>query len=122
MALGGDHVHGVLQRTDDGGKVFPRGIKAAGADIVAYRAPVLPGVMFLLGYFEDGTPVMGLPGCVMYAGATVFDLMLPKIAATAKSAHAAESRNLTFFIGQINFCVSIFYFCLPGHINRTWSA
>lgn len=39
MALGGDHVHGVLQRTDDGGKVFPRGIKAAGADIVAYRAP-----------------------------------------------------------------------------------
>lgn len=24
---------------------------------------------------------MGLPGCVMYAGATIFDLMLPKIAA-----------------------------------------
>lgn len=59
MALGGDHVHGVLQRTDDGGKVFPRGIKAAGADIVAYGALVLPGAMFLLGYFEDGTPVMG---------------------------------------------------------------
>ena len=38
MALGGDHVHGVLQRTDDGGKVFPHGIKAAGADIVACRA------------------------------------------------------------------------------------
>ena len=37
--------------------------------------------MFLLGYFEDGTPVMGLPGCVMYAGATVFDLVLPKVAA-----------------------------------------
>ena len=81
MALGGDHVHGVLQRTDDGGKVFPRGIKTAGADIVAYGAPVLPGAMFLLGYFEDGTPVMGLPGCVMYAGATVFDLMLPTFAA-----------------------------------------
>ena len=59
----------------------PGGIKAAGADIVAYGAPVLPGAMFLLGYFEDKTPVMGLPGCVMYAGATVFDLMLPKIAA-----------------------------------------
>ena len=26
-------------------------------------------------------PVMGLPGCVMYAGATIFDLMLPKVAA-----------------------------------------
>ena len=59
----------------------PGGIKAAGADIIAYGAPVLPGAMFLLGYFEDGMPVMGLPGCVMYAGATVFDLMLPKIAA-----------------------------------------
>ena len=59
----------------------PGGIKAAGAAIVSYGAPVLPGAMFLLGYFEDGMPVMGLPGCVMYAGATVFDLLLPKIAA-----------------------------------------
>ena len=59
----------------------PGGIKAAGADIVCYGAPVLPGAMFLLGYFEDGMPVMGLPGCVMYAGATIFDLMLPKVAA-----------------------------------------
>ena len=59
----------------------PGGIRAAGADIVCYGAPVLPGAMFLLGYFDDGTPVMGLPGCVMYAGATVFDLVLPKVAA-----------------------------------------
>ena len=59
----------------------PGGIKAAGASIVTYGAPVLPGAMFLLGYFDDGTPVMGLPGCVMYAGATVFDLMLPRVAA-----------------------------------------
>ena len=59
----------------------PGGIKQSGARIVTYGAPVLPGAMFLLSYFDDGTPVMGLPGCVMYAGATVFDLMLPKIAA-----------------------------------------
>ena len=59
----------------------PGGIKAAGADIVCYGAPVLPGAMFLLGYFADGMPIMGLPGCVMYAGATVFDLVLPKVAA-----------------------------------------
>ena len=59
----------------------PGGIQASGAKIVAYGAPVLPGAMFLLGYFEDGMPVMGLPGCVMYAGATVFDLMLPRVAA-----------------------------------------
>ena len=59
----------------------PGGIRAAGADIVCYGAPVLPGAMFLLGYFDDGTPVMGLPGCVMYAGATIFDLVLPHVAA-----------------------------------------
>ncbi len=59
----------------------PGGIRAAGAEVVAYGAPVLPGAMFLLGYFPDGMPVMGLPGCVMYAGATVFDLLLPRVAA-----------------------------------------
>lgn len=59
----------------------PGAIKDTGADIVTYGAPVLPGAMFLLGYFEDGTPVMGLPGCVMYAKATVFDLVLPRVAA-----------------------------------------
>ena len=59
----------------------PGGIKLSGAKIVTYGAPVLPGAMFLLGYYDDGTPVMGLPGCVMYAGATVFDLILPRVAA-----------------------------------------
>jgi molybdenum cofactor synthesis domain-containing protein len=59
----------------------PGAIKASGARIVTYGAPVLPGAMFLLGYYEDGTPVMGLPGCVMYARATIFDLALPRIAA-----------------------------------------
>ena len=59
----------------------PGAIKATGCDIVTYGAPVLPGAMFLLGYFPDGVPVMGLPGCVMYAKTTIFDLMLPRIAA-----------------------------------------
>ena len=59
----------------------PGAIKASGARIVTYGAPVLPGAMFLLGYFGDGTPILGLPGCVMYAKATVFDLVLPRIAA-----------------------------------------
>lgn len=59
----------------------PGAIRQSGAKIVTYGAPVLPGAMFLLGYFEDGTPIMGLPGCVMYAAATVFDLALPRVAA-----------------------------------------
>lgn len=59
----------------------PGAIKRSGAGIVTYGAPVLPGAMFMLGYFSDGTPICGLPGCVMYAKATVFDLVMPRIAA-----------------------------------------
>lgn len=58
----------------------PLAIKNAGADIVTYGAPVLPGAMFLLSY-KDNVPVIGLPGCVMYAKRTIFDLVLPRIAA-----------------------------------------
>lgn len=59
----------------------PGAITRSGVQIVTYGAPTLPGAMFCLGYFEDGTPVAGLPGCVMYAKATIFDLVLPRIAA-----------------------------------------
>lgn len=59
----------------------PGAIRDSGAEIVTYGAPVLPGAMFCLAYFPDGTPVMGLPGCVMYARTTIFDLMLPRAAA-----------------------------------------
>lgn len=59
----------------------PAAIRQSGAKIVTYGAPVLPGAMLMLGYYEDGVPVLGLPGCVMYARATVFDLLLPYLAA-----------------------------------------
>ena len=59
----------------------PGAIKQTGANVISYGAPVLPGAMFCLAYFEDGTPLLGLPGCVMYAKTTIFDLMLPRIAA-----------------------------------------
>ena len=58
----------------------PLAIKNAGTDIVTYGAPVLPGAMFLLSY-KGETPVIGLPGCVMYAKRTIFDLVLPRMAA-----------------------------------------
>ena len=58
----------------------PGAIKEAGAEIVTYGAPVIPGAMFLLGYCGD-IPVVGLPGCVMYAGRTIFDLILPRLIA-----------------------------------------
>ncbi len=55
----------------------PLAIRNTGADIVSYGAPVLPGAMFLVSYMPDGRPVCGLPGCVMYAKRTIFDLVLP---------------------------------------------
>ena len=74
----------------------PLAIKNTGSRIVSYGAPVLPGAMFLLAYYEgagkdeavSGEPssarpavVMGLPGCVMYAKQTIFDLILPRVMA-----------------------------------------
>ncbi|MDO5754640.1 MAG: molybdopterin-binding protein [Tissierellia bacterium] len=55
----------------------PGAIKESGAEIITYGSPVLPGAMFLLGYFKDGTTIMGLPGSVMYEKQTVFDLIFP---------------------------------------------
>lgn len=59
----------------------PLAIRNTGAKIVSYGAPVLPGAMFLLAYYEDRIPIIGLPGCVMYAKRTVFDLVLPRLVA-----------------------------------------
>ena len=45
------------------------------------KAQMIVGAMIMLAYCSDGTPVLGLPGCIMYAKATVFDLIMPRIAA-----------------------------------------
>mgnify|MGYP002530435762 CR=1 FL=1 len=57
----------------------PSAIRDTGCEIITYGTPVLPGAMFLLSYYTDGRPVLGLPGCVMYAKNTIFDLLLPRI-------------------------------------------
>lgn len=61
----------------------PGAIKATGADIVTYGTSVLPGAMLLFAYL-DNTPVFGLPGCVMFAHTTAFDLLLPRVFAGEK--------------------------------------
>jgi len=60
--------------------VTPSGIALAGAEIISYGAPVLPGSMFLLAYRGD-VPIIGLPGCVMYCATTILDLVLPRLLA-----------------------------------------
>ena len=58
----------------------PASIRATGADVVTYGSPTFPGAMFLLAYLGD-TPILGLPGCVMYYRASIFDLVVPRLLA-----------------------------------------
>ena len=91
-------------------------IRRLGADDITYGSAVLPGAMFLVAYLEKaqssnfklqseetsmqkdniepGTlnveriPILGIPACGMYAKATVFDLVLPRILAGEKIARS----------------------------------
>lgn len=56
----------------------PSAIRALGGEVITYGTPVLPGAMFMLSYV-DGVPVVGLPGCVMYARRSIYDLIVPRL-------------------------------------------
>ena len=80
----------------------PLAIRNTGAQIVSYGAPVLPGAMFLLAYYGDQRiPVMGLPGCVMYAKRTIFDLVLPRVMA----GEVLDKKDLDV-LGEGGLCLS----------------
>ena len=84
LALGMDMVLCTGGMSVDPDDRTPAAIRATGARVVTYGAPVLPGAMFLLAYYEkDGrsVPIMGLPGCVMYSPATIFDIIMPRVIA-----------------------------------------
>jgi molybdopterin biosynthesis enzyme len=55
-------------------------IAAAGARDIVYGTPVPPGAMLLYGRLGS-IPVLGLPACVLFYKATVFDLVLPRVLA-----------------------------------------
>lgn len=79
----------------------PAAIRSVSGTVVTYGAPVLPGAMFLLAYTKAGVPVMGLPGCVMYAKRTVFDLVLPRVLAGEKLKQEDFAR-----MGEGGLCLS----------------
>lgn len=80
-------------------------IRNLGIRDIAYGSAVLPGAMFLVAYYEkseerraesitaseidsslsalgsSSVPILGIPACGMYAKATVFDLVLPRVLA-----------------------------------------
>ncbi len=87
-------------------------IRNLGASDITYGSAVLPGAMFLIAYLKKGSrdqevkgpseekyqfldplyprpsepymPILGIPACGMYANATVFDLILPRVLAGEK--------------------------------------
>lgn len=79
----------------------PLAIKNTGAEVVTYGAPVLPGAMFMLAYVDGEIPLLGLPGCVMYAKRTIFDLVLPRILAGEKLSKEAFER-----LGEGGLCLN----------------
>ena len=78
----------------------PASIRRAGADIISHGAPTFPGAMFLLAYL-DGTPILGLPGCVMYHKASIFDLVVPRLLAGLE-----VTRRDIAILGHGGFCPS----------------
>jgi len=58
----------------------PTAIRATGAEVVTYGSPTFPGVMFMIAEL-NGVPILGLPGCVMYYRASIFDLIVPRLLA-----------------------------------------
>ena len=63
--------------------VTPTAIKECGGELVTYGAPILPGAMFLLAYYNN-TTILGVPSCAMYSKRTVLDLVLPRVLADEK--------------------------------------
>jgi molybdopterin biosynthesis enzyme len=52
----------------------------SGAKEILYGSSVLPGSMLMIAYIEN-VPVIGVPACALYAKATSFDLVYPRILA-----------------------------------------
>jgi molybdenum cofactor synthesis domain-containing protein len=86
----------------------PAAIRATGARVVSYGAPAFPGAMFMLAYLGD-VPIIGLPGCVMYFKASIFDLIVPRILAGE-----TIQREDIIALGHGGFCES----CPTCHYPR----
>lgn len=59
----------------------PGAIKRYADTVVTYGLPVLPGSMVCIAYCEDGTPILGVPGGVLFSKPTAFDAIVPRLIA-----------------------------------------
>ena len=58
--------------------VTPTAIRACAQQVIIYGTPILPGGMFMLAY-ANSKPLVGFPACGMFAKATAFDVLLPRL-------------------------------------------
>jgi len=61
--------------------VIPAAIERAGGQVDHFGMPVDPGNLLLLGRLADGTPALGLPGCVRSPKVNGFDWVLQRLIA-----------------------------------------
>src|SRR5262249_60399143 len=61
--------------------VIPAAIERAGGRVDHFGMPVDPGNLLLLGRLPDGTPALGLPGCVRSPKVNGFDWVLQRMIA-----------------------------------------
>lgn len=78
--------------------VTPSAIRTAADQVITYGSPTFPGAMFMLAY-KNQIPVIGLPGCVMYHQASIFDLIIPRLTAGDK-----VTRKDIVKLGHGGFC------------------
>ena len=60
--------------------VTKKGILETGATLISYGSPILPGAMFLYAKLNE-IPIIGLPACVYYHRATIFNIVFPRLLA-----------------------------------------
>ncbi len=80
--------------------VTRKGIRKAGARVISYGSPVLPGAMFLYARLGD-KPILGLPACVYHSPTTAYDLILPRVLAGEEI-----TRNTVAEMGHGGLCLN----------------
>ena len=98
LALGVDMVVCTGGMSVDPDDQTPASIREVADEVVTYGAPTFPGAMFMLAYAGD-TPVIGLPGCVMYYKASIFELVVPRMLAGERLTRGDIAR-----MGHGGFC------------------
>ena len=80
-AAGADLIFCTGGMSVDPDDLTPGAIKRYADRVVTYGLPVLPGSMVCIAYCANGTPILGVPGGVLFSKPTAFDEIVPRLIA-----------------------------------------